>query len=226
MKISVIVAAAGSSVRLGGDINKPLLDLAGKSVVARSLDTFSETAAVEQIIITAAACDIEKITAIAKDYPKVTDIVQGGDTRQQSVAKALALVDEDSELVAVHDAARPLLSRVDWLYLLSAAANNGSVILAGPLVDSIKSCARNMVCESLDRNKLVAAQTPQVFRRSYLVRAYEQAAKDNFSGTDDASLVEHLGIPVAVIMAKNANFKITYADDLVLAEMIIKRRMG
>ena len=226
MKISVIVAAAGSSVRLGGDINKPLLDLAGKPVVARSLDTFSETAAVEQIIITAAACDIEKITAIAKDYPKVTDIVQGGDTRQQSVAKALALVDEDSELVAVHDAARPLLSRVDWLYLLSAAANNGSVILAGPLVDSIKSCARNMVCESLDRNKLVAAQTPQVFRRSYLVRAYEQAAKDNFSGTDDASLVEHLGIPVAVIMAKNANFKITYADDLVLAEMIIKRRMG
>ncbi|MEG1661674.1 MAG: 2-C-methyl-D-erythritol 4-phosphate cytidylyltransferase, partial [Clostridiales bacterium] len=179
---------------------------------------------VAQIIIAAAACDLEQITAIAAAYPKVNAVIAGGASRQQSVALALAKVDEEAELVAIHDGARPLLTRVDWLSLLSAAYLSGAAILASPVTDSIKTCAGSLVGESLDRSRLIAVQTPQVFRRQLLLQAYAEAEKDQYQATDDSALVERLGVPVVVIMAKNANFKLTYADDLLLAELTLQRR--
>ena len=224
MNISVIVAAAGVSRRMGLPVNKPLLDLAGKPVLAHSLDLFAAMPAVKQIVIAANGEDLPRVEEICAGYPQVSAVIPGGGSRQESIRAALALVPEDADLVAVHDAARPLLTALDFTALVSAAYLSGAAILAGPLIDSVKTCAGSLVGESLDRSKLIAAQTPQVFRRALLLQAYAQAEKDGFTATDDSCLVERLGVPVAVIMAKNANMKLTYADDLAVAELILQKR--
>ncbi|MCR4962921.1 MAG: 2-C-methyl-D-erythritol 4-phosphate cytidylyltransferase [Firmicutes bacterium] len=224
MYISVIIAAAGVARRMGLPVNKPLLDLAGKPVLAHSLDLFAEEPSVQHIVVTANAADMPRIEEICAAYPQVKAVIPGGASRQESIRAALALVPPEADLVAVHDAARPLLTALDFTALVSAAYLSGAAILAGPVTDSVKTCAGSLVGKSLDRSMLVAAQTPQVFRPNLLQRAYAQAEKDEFIATDDSCLVERLGVPVAVIMAKNANLKLTYADDLAIAEMVLQKR--
>ncbi len=220
-KITVIIAAAGKSKRMSGKCNKVLLTLRDKTVIEYSLAVFSKTALVNNIIIATASDDIAKITAIASAYPKVSKVIVGGTTRSQSVMAALAAIDKDCDYIAVHDAARPLLSDNDLLAVI-AAAKSGAAILATPLVDTIKEISADTIINTPDRNSLVAAQTPQIFAKEILIAAYRQINNQQY--TDDAAVVETAGFPVKVIIAKDANFKITTSLDLALAELILKSR--
>lgn len=220
-KITVIIAAAGNSERMGGKCNKVLLKLLNKTVIEYSLAVFSQAAAVNNIIIAAAAEDIVKITAIASAYPKVSAVIIGGATRSQSVMAALAVIDEDCDYIAVHDAARPLLSKND-LQALITAAKSGAAILATPIIDTIKEISDDTIINTPDRNSFVAAQTPQIFAKEIILGAYRQIGNQIY--TDDASVVEAAGFPVKVVIAKDTNSKITTGPDLALAELVLKSR--
>lgn len=220
-KITVIIAAAGKSERMGGKCNKVLLKLLNLTVIEYSLAVFSREAAINNIIIASSSENIEKITAIALSYPKVSAVIAGGITRSQSVMEALTAITKDCDYIAVHDAARPLLSDRD-LQAVIAAANSGAAILAAPLTDTIKEISANTIINTPDRNNFIAAQTPQIFAKEILLNSYKQINDQIY--TDDAAVVEANGYPVKFVMAQDANYKITTRIDLALAELVLKSR--
>lgn len=230
MSIAVIIAAAGSGRRVGAEKNKLLLPLSGRTVLARSLDIFAADAEVGQIIVAAAAADMAEANRICADYAEGGKyagkllLAEGGESRQQSISKALAAVDSRCSHIAVHDAARPLLHNNDWQRLKQAAKLCPAAILAAPAVDSIKLVEGGFVQRSLPREQLVLAQTPQLFAADLLRQAYQQAEQCSFAATDDAELVEKLGAKVCVVKAEQENFKLTYAGDFERAEQVLRQR--
>lgn len=222
MDIGVIIAAGGASTRLGGG-SKVLRPLAGKPVLLHSIEFFSRRAEVSAIIVAAAAADMAEIRHICLPWAKV-GVVAGGASRTASVANALNAVPAAATHIAVHDAARPLLTARDWQQLLAALTEAPAALLAAPPVDSVKRLdAAGRVAESLPRETLIAAQTPQIFTAPLLRQAYQAAGPDAIA-TDDASLVERLGAPVKAVMAADVNFKLTYAADFVAAEAVLRLR--
>jgi len=147
-------------------------------------------------------------------------VVQGGAERQDSVRRALEEVPEDAGLVLVHDAVRPFVSVEKIREILSAADRDGSAIPALKVKNTVKRGTDGWVKGTVDRSDLYEVQTPQAFRREILVRAYEKAAADGFSGTDDSQLVERLGLPVRIIAGEETNIKITSPEDLRVAEIL------
>lgn len=226
MNLSVIIAAAGSASRMGLQRNKALLPLLGQPVLSWSLELFSATAEVEEIIIAARKEELEQIRAIAAAYPKVKAIVSGGATRALSVRQALAQTSALSSHIAVHDAARPLLSPGDWRALMEAAQQGSAgVILAAPLRDSIRSRCKEMIAEALDRDQLLSAQTPQLFPAPLLRQAFTAADERLAAATDEAELVRAQGGEVRFVLAQQANFKLTVAEDLPAAAAVLRQRL-
>ena len=225
MKIAAIVAAAGRGERLGGP--KQLLDVGGKPMVAWTLELFERADNVSEIYIACEADDRERFDAVAREYArtKVRAVVAGGATRQASVHAALSAISpkSETELVAVHDGARPFLT-LDVLDRTIAAARHGvSAIAAVPVVDTIKAARSEAVERTIPRETLWAAQTPQVFPYDVLVAAHARAAADRTTETDDAALVERLGAPVLLVMGSYRNIKITTPEDLEMARFIAGR---
>ena len=229
MNVAVIIAAAGSSSRMGafigGGESKVLLPLAGRPALEHSVRLFSESPAVSAIVISARATDMAEISHICLPYPK-TRVVIGGAERTASVAAALAALDDASVThIAVHDAARPLLHAEDWQALLAAAEEGAeAALLAAPLVDSVKQVEDDLVTAGLDRSALAAAQTPQLFTASLLREAYAAAAEQGISAGDDVELVQRLGCRARVVWSRHENFKLTYPGDLERAETVLARR--
>lgn len=225
MDICVIIAAAGASTRMGGAGSKALADLAGRPVLLHSIEFFSRRAEVSSIIVAAAATDMAAMRHICLPWGRVR-VLAGGLSRAASVAAALKAAPETVTHIAVHDAARPLLSERDWLALLAALNRAPAAILAAAPIDSLKRRdAQGWISEHLDRNCLAAAQTPQIFAAGLLRQAYA-AAGDNAAATDDAALVTALGAPILAVMAQDENFKLTYAADMAAAEAVLQRRGG
>lgn len=232
MNICVILAAAGASSRMAVGKSKVLLDLLGKPVLQYSLDMFAADDAVVQIVVAAALADIEEINQICAGYAKVC-LVCGGASRSESVYNALQAVSVRATHIAVHDAARPLLHAEDWQALKQAAQPLDGAILATAPVDSIKrvhklsESPQLRIAESLVRDELVLAQTPQLFTASILRRAYSapELRAGLLAPTDDAELVGRAGGQLAVLYAQHENFKLTFAYDLPLAEMILANRI-
>jgi 2-C-methyl-D-erythritol 4-phosphate cytidylyltransferase len=224
---AAIIVAAGSGERMGLERSKPFLPLGGKPILAHAIEKFEECSAVEEIILVARREDKEAAGAMISDYrfQKVSTLAEGGAQRQDSVYEGLrALGSRRIRYVLVHDGVRPFVSVEKIHRLLAACQEYGAAILAVPLKDTIKrSNAVPFVEETLDRTKLWAAQTPQGFTIDILTRAYEQARRDHFVATDDAGLVEHLGVRVKIIEGEYENIKITTPDDLQLAEHILHR---
>ncbi|MBQ3111873.1 MAG: 2-C-methyl-D-erythritol 2,4-cyclodiphosphate synthase [Firmicutes bacterium] len=216
MKLAVIIAAAGSATRMGAGKNKALLPLAGKPVLAHTLKTACVFA--DEVVIAARPGEEEEVAAIAAAFPRVRHIVSGGATRSDSVRNALAAISADADMVAIHDAARPLLHESDFAAVLAAAEAHGAAILAAPVIDTIKLNDGGLVGDTVDRSRLAAAQTPQVFRRALLDAAYAAA---DASATDDAALVEALGQRVQLVFAAHPNFKLTTPADMQMAAAII-----
>ncbi len=222
-KVAVIMPAAGASRRFRDqNYKKPFAPLAGRAVWLHSAEKFLNRADVKQVIVVIAAEDQEEFHRKfgANIAIMGIEVCKGGKERADSVEQALARVKSDVDLVAVHDAARPCL--VDkWIdEVFEAAARDGAAILAVPEPATLKRIAHGKIVETVSREALWQAQTPQVFRRDLLLKAY--AARGGKNVTDDATLVEQLGHAVTVVEGSPLNLKITTRDDLKLAEQVLK----
>jgi len=221
MKVSVIIAAAGASRRFGGKTKKIFERLKGRPVFIRSVELFVNREDVCQTLLVAAAEDAETMrTQYAANLGFMgVQLAIGGAERTDSVRSALAKVSEEAEYVCVHDAVRPCVSSL-WIDAVFAAAERtGAAILARPVHGTLKRVDRGeRIVETVEREGLWEAQTPQVFRKELLVRAYAAAEGP---ATDDAALVEAIGEPVAVVRGDPRNVKITTRGDLGLAAAVV-----
>lgn len=221
---AVILPAAGASSRFKDKLyKKPFAPLGGRAVWLHSAERFLNRPDVKQVILVISAEDREDFNF--KFAPNVAilgiDVVEGGKERADSIERALARVKPDVEFVAVHDAARPCLAD-EWISkVFEAAAKTGAAILAVPVPGTLKRVGANhAIAETVPREGLWEAQTPQVFRRKLLLEAY--AKRGGFVATDDAQLVERIGETVTVVPGSPINLKITTQEDLRLAEQALK----
>ena len=229
LSAAVIIAAAGSSSRMGTGVDKQFVILAGKPVLWHTINVFKQLPQIHQILVTVSPGNAERVAALLQqtlaDIP--WQIVPGGAERQDSVRNALQLVSPSVELVLVHDGARPFVEPECVLKSMQAAAETGAAVVAVPVKDTIKLAdAAGGVKQTLDRSSLWQVQTPQTFRRELLLKAHEQAAAAGVVATDDAALVEWAGGSVSLVRGTYYNFKVTTPEDLVLAEAVAGERSG
>lgn len=225
-RCAALVAAAGSSQRMGG-VNKLLQPLDGVPVLVRTLTALELAQRVDEIIIAVREKDLLEISRLCKEYgiSKCTKVLQGGETRVHSVLQAALAVSPETELLAVQDGARPLTTPELVDDVIVAAARCGAAVPAVPVKDTVKTVREDgAVTETLDRARLRAVQTPQVFDASLLKAALQSALERNSPVTDDASAVEELGKVVFLVEGDEENLKITTPLDLILAEAILKDR--
>ena len=234
--VYVIIPAAGLSTRMGsttsGAMRKPLIELAGAPILIHTLRKWDRVPGLAAILVPTRPEDREPIAAriTAEALRTPVEVLDGGNTRQDSVFHAVqsiaARVGETDPLVAVHDAVRPFVSPQIVRTAIEAAERHAAVIVAVPAVDTVKQVERsggdtNRITATLQRERIVLAQTPQIFRLSLLRRAFAQASADGFHATDEAALVEHLGHDVFVVAGSARNWKITTPADLPLAELFL-----
>jgi len=227
MHVAALVLAAGRGERLGAGVPKALLSLAGRPLLAHAIEAIAACAAIETIIPVVPEAERARCAALVRALdagPRVREPVAGGDERQDSMVAGLAALPPGVELVAVHDAARPLVGAAEVERVVAAARRHGAALLAVPLRDTLKRVVGGCVVETLPRAACWAAQTPQVFRVELLREAIAKAAADGFQGTDDAQLVERLGVPVHVVEGDPRNLKVTWPADLALAEALLAGR--
>jgi 2-C-methyl-D-erythritol 4-phosphate cytidylyltransferase len=225
--LSAIIVAAGSSQRMGFD--KLFALLGDKPVVAHTLDAFEQADCVDQIILVGRAdrqAELEELVR-RSGLKKVRHIVSGGLHRQDSVQAGLNLLAPAARYVAVHDAARPLITSEQIARVLAGCRTHGAAALAEPITDTLKRGDENFfVCGGVDRAGLYAMQTPQIFSRDLLVKAYQAVAEKKLSITDEVSAVEQLGEKVLLVPNDEFNLKITYPRDLLLAQSYLNRRVS
>ncbi len=225
--LSVIIVAGGSSKRMGFD--KLFALLGDRPVLAHTIDAFERTDSAREIILVARAeriGEFEKLVA-ESDFRKVRHVVAGGKHRQDSVHAGLACVQADTAFIAVHDAARPLVTPEQIGRVYAEARKHDAAALAEPITDTIKRADENrFVTGGVPRESLYAMQTPQIFARDLLNRAYAAVAASKLSITDEVSAVEHLGAKVVLVPNEEWNVKITYPRDLLLAQAVLARRSG
>jgi 2-C-methyl-D-erythritol 4-phosphate cytidylyltransferase len=222
-----IIAAAGSGQRLGDRRPKFEIPILGKPMVEYSLAAFQQADVIEAIALVIPAERVGDWTASAlreAGFDKVRHVVAGGATRQQSVMLGLDALGVTSGVVAVHDAARPMVRPGDVSEACAIPDGLAGLIPAVPITDTIKETDGKLITGTLDRTRLVAVQTPQCFDVAVLRTAHEKAARDRFASTDDAALVERIGGRLGLVEGSNENIKVTYAPDLLLAEAILRGR--
>lgn len=221
---AAVIVAAGSSARMGGT-DKLLAELGGLPVLSRTLRVFDDHEMIDTIIVVARedpGCP--KSAGSVRRYRKVRIVVPGGESRQESVMHGLKAVPEGTELVAVHDGARPLVPPEVITKAILKAAKFGAAAPAIPVKDTIKVSKTGAVDETPDRSTLFAVQTPQVFDYALLLGALQNAKQKGLSLTDDCSAVEALGMTVLLTDGSEENIKITTPLDLDIAGLILKRR--
>ncbi len=224
--VCVIIAAAGQGKRMGSSVNKVFLPLAGKSVLAYSVLAASAARGVTHIVVTAAPEETATVSRLLAELalPVSWQVVAGGSERQYSIANALNVVPDNTAMIIVHDGARPLAQTALFDQAVAAARQHQAAIAAVPVKDTIKAADdTGLVTGTPDRRTLWAVQTPQAFSAKVLRSAYQQAAQDGYLGTDDAALVERLGITVKLVPGSYENLKITTPEDLRLAEVLLAK---
>jgi 2-C-methyl-D-erythritol 4-phosphate cytidylyltransferase len=223
--LTAIIVAAGDSRRMGFD--KLFAAIAGEPVIAHTIRAFERARSVDGIIVVAREDRHDEIKTIVRDenFKKVKSIIPGGKRRQDSVRAGLDHLESVIRYVAVHDAARPLVTPEQIERVIEQCRIHGTAALAEPINDTLKRAAADLlVTESVDRQELYAMQTPQIFARQLIEEAYRAVYAENASVTDEASAVERLGRKVALVLNDDFNFKITYPRDLPLAEFVLKQR--
>jgi 2-C-methyl-D-erythritol 4-phosphate cytidylyltransferase len=228
MKVGAIIAAAGSGRRMKTDRPKQLLALNGTPILVHTIRKFDACKVIDYIIVTAPREAVEEIKNLVKSagFKKSVAVIEGGERRQDSVAMGLQRLQPGTDIVAVHDGVRPFVPVEDIENVVEQAKVGGAAILGVPIVETVKHAKREFVESTLTREHLVLAQTPQVFRTDILKRAFELAAKDEYYGTDESSLVERLGNPVAIVRGSERNIKITRPNDLTLARAFLAEEAG
>ncbi|MEB2343838.1 MAG: 2-C-methyl-D-erythritol 4-phosphate cytidylyltransferase [Deltaproteobacteria bacterium] len=225
MRVAALVLAAGRGERLGASVPKAFLPLAGRPLVVRAIEALAARPEVERIVPVLPAADLARFAALGlAGDGRLAPPVAGGAERQDSMRAGLAALPDGVDLVAVHDAARPLVRPEDVGRVIAAAARTGAALLAVPVRDTLKRARAGRVTETLPRADCWAAQTPQVFRAALLREALAKAEAEGFVATDDAQLVERLGAPVEIVEGDPGNLKITWPEDVALAEAIWRQR--
>ncbi len=231
MQVYVILPAAGLGTRMAGPQPKQFMELAGVPILIHSLRAFAAVERVAAIYVAVRENEMARVRAQVEEYgfSGKVHVVEGGDTRQESVAHALAAIAAAPEdIVLVHDAVRPLIDAATIERTIDAVEKQGAAIVGLPAVDTIKQVERTahgaLITSTIPREFVVLAQTPQGFRFEILDRAFREATADGFVGTDEASVVERAGLPVAVVPGSQVNLKITQQGDLELAEFYLKQR--
>jgi 2-C-methyl-D-erythritol 4-phosphate cytidylyltransferase len=219
MKTTAIIVAAGAGSRFKSDTPKQFLEINGKPVIVHTLERFQAAPSIDSIVLVlsegqANAFDAEAVSKLEK-------VVAGGETRAHSVLNGLNAVNADTEIVAVHDGARPLVTVEEIEATIAKAKETGAACLTAPVTDTIKSVRGGEIAATLDREKLRRALTPQAFKIEVLRSAFE-GVDLNDSVTDECYLVEKLGHPIATVEGSPRNIKITHPEDLILAEALLK----
>jgi 2-C-methyl-D-erythritol 4-phosphate cytidylyltransferase len=238
MKVAVILPAAGLGTRMGkstaektGTSRKQFMLLEGSPILMHTVRKFAASSRVGEIVIAVRAEDQEWVRdVVSREFPgDRVRVVEGGNSRQESVENALGSLGPECELVAVHDAVRPFIDLETIHKVFDEAAETGAAIVAVPAVDTVKQVIRGTthvrIRATLPREKLVMAQTPQVFRHDLLLRAFQEARKDGFIGTDESSMVERLDVEVSVVLGSDRNIKITKPTDMELAHLFLHEEM-
>jgi 2-C-methyl-D-erythritol 4-phosphate cytidylyltransferase len=228
MITAALIPAAGRGQRMGREIEKQFLLLGGKPLLAHTLSQFEASPDIDRIVIIVpqgreAFCYHEIVEP--EGLRKITHIVAGAHTRQLSVMAGFRCLDQDVDIVAIHDGARPFVTPSLIRAAIHAALQDGSAVTAIPEPDTLKRVSGGgTVIETVDRRDLWRAQTPQAFRRPILQCALAYAGRYNLDTTDEASLVEALSWPVRIVLGSTWNFKITSPDDLQLAELLLNQQ--
>lgn len=214
-KTTAIIAAGGTGSRMKLEFNKIFLSVEDKPILSYTLDVFENSPVIDGIVLVCNSLDFELCKEIVDEfkYKKVIDIVIGGATRQESVRNGLKAVPSSSEIVVVHDAARPLVTNEMIENTIDEAYKVGAASVGIQPVDTVKRVRGTTISETVDRNSLVLIQTPQAFKREILVNAHETAKKNHQLVTDDCALCELIGQPVAVVPGSRLNIKLTTPED-------------
>ena len=227
MRVAAIIAAAGVGQRMGAQTPKAYLPLAGKPILAHTLEVFEKLPEVHEVTVVAHPddldlCQDEVISPFS--FKKVLRLVPGGKERQDSVYHALKTLqrEDDLEIILVHDGVRPFITPEMIRAVIQGARRNGAAILGWPAQDTLKRVnSQGEVCQTLDRRDVWQIQTPQAFQAPLLWRAFVDAYSRDFYGTDEASLLEEIDQPVVVLPGSAFNLKITTPEDLQLAEALL-----
>jgi 2-C-methyl-D-erythritol 4-phosphate cytidylyltransferase len=233
MVVHAILPAAGLGTRMAvpGASAKQFLSLGGVPILIHSVKVFADKVGIASVTVAVRPAEIDHVQTQLTQYglAEKVKVVTGGETRQETVALALAsLGAAPDDIVLVHDAVRPLIDAATIERTIEAVQQHGAAIVGVPAIDTIKQVERTahgaIVTATVPRERVVYAQTPQGARYADLKRAFDEAAADSFAGTDEASLLERAGITVAVVQGSAINFKITQPGDLELAEFYLKQR--
>ena len=231
-RVTAILPAAGLGTRMGAETPKQFLSLDGVPVLLFTLRRLAACRAITDFIIATRAEEIDSLMSSisAEKFGRSVRVVRGGDTRQDSVANALAEVSTETDLILVHDAVRPLVTLNQIERVIAEAAACDAAILGIPAMDTVKEVKRAslptdvaLITATIPRERVVLAQTPQVFRASVLLEAFAQARQDGVSASDEAGLVERLGRDVHVVVGSERNLKITRPGDMQLAEFYLSQ---
>ena len=228
MRAAAIIAAAGIGRRMGGPVPKQYMEIGGRPVICRTLDLFLKLGCVDDLVAVVEPGREEgfKEEILERfNFPKSWRVVAGGAVRQESVANGLASVSKDCDVVIVHDGVRPFVSPEKIEMAAGTAKEKGACILAVRVKETIKRASgEGVILETVDRESLFRAQTPQCFRREVICGAMEDARRAGFIGTDEASLVERVGGRVEILEGDERNIKITTPEDIAIAEALLKGR--
>ncbi len=227
MKVTAIIVAAGKSKRIKDKIPKQFMEIGGKPLLCHTLESFEKCEEIDEILLVVPEdwLTFSSTELVDKyDFRKINKVIAGGDKRQDSVYKGLSAIPRDTSIVVIHDGVRPLVrvSRIRESIRLCQECK--AVILAVPIKETVKRIEGDSVLTTLNRERLWSAQTPQTFEYKLLLDAYEKAKLDGFVGTDDASLVERMGIEVKILEGDYDNIKITTPEDLLYVEEILRKR--
>ena len=235
MQVFAILPAAGLGTRMAASQPKQFLELNGLPILIHSLRAFAAVPRITAIYVAVRSNEIERVESQIQEHAAEYGVagrirvVAGGDNRQESVTHALAAINcEENDIVLVHDAVRPLIDKATIERTIDAVAEHGAAIVGLPAIDTVKQVERTahgaLVTSTIPREFVVLAQTPQGFRYGLLRRAFAEATEDGFVGTDEASVVERAGHPIAVVPGSQVNLKITQPGDLALAEFYLRQR--
>jgi len=221
--VTAIIAAAGQGKRMNHSMNKVFMSLIDKPILQHSVLAFLMCPEVDHLIVVVASdevayaeCMLSKLNIV-----KSWQVVAGGGERQYSIANAVRIVPPATDVILVHDGARPLVTKQCICSVIQAAIEHKAAVVAVAVKDTIKTVTNGIVTDTPERSTLWSIQTPQGFNADLLRRAYDQAAQDGYLGTDDASLVERLGATVAIVKGSYENLKVTTPEDLIIAETLL-----
>ncbi|MEF2919955.1 MAG: 2-C-methyl-D-erythritol 4-phosphate cytidylyltransferase [Acutalibacteraceae bacterium] len=227
MKTSAIIVGAGSSTRMNKSVSKQLIKLNGKETILHTLLAFQKAETIDEIIVVCREQDTEIIKQLANknNITKVKAFAKGGNTRQQSVKNGVNLVSNETDFIAIHDGARPLVTPQDINLVIDSAIKHKSSALGVYVKDTIKVVDSNgFISETPNRSSLIAIYTPQVFSLDLYKKAMKQAEECGKDYTDDCQLVESLGEKVFVTIGSPENIKLTTPEDIIIAESFLQSR--